>query len=64
MSAKVTLNELNRVLTRNSYVLVEKKYMVTTSDLLSNFYGESSPRATLQLKGQASASNQFDTPKT
>merc|ERR1712151_195635 len=49
VSSTVTLNELNRVLTRNSFVLVEKKYMVTTSDLLSNFYGEASPISKLNL---------------
>ena len=34
VSSSTTLNELNRVLTRNRFVLVEKKYMVTTTDLL------------------------------
>ena len=64
VSATVTLNELNRVLTRNGFVLVEKKYMVTTSDLLSNFCGESSPRVNLNLKDQNSATSECDTPVT
>ena len=34
VSLSVTLNELNRVLIRNRFVLVDKKYMVTTTDLL------------------------------
>lgn len=34
VSLDVSLNELARVLQRNGFVLVDKKHMVTTSDLL------------------------------
>ena len=34
VSSTAKLNELGRVLTRNRFVLVDKKYMVTSSDLL------------------------------
>ena len=34
VSLGVTLNELSRVLVRNSFVLVEDKYFVTIADIL------------------------------
>lgn len=34
VSMDIPLNELNRILTRNDFVLVDKKYIVTTADLL------------------------------
>ena len=39
VSSTTTLNELGRVLTRNRFVLVDKKYMVTSTDLLSHLSG-------------------------
>jgi hypothetical protein len=35
VSLGVTLNELSRVLVRNSFVLVEDKYFVTIADILA-----------------------------
>jgi len=42
VSAKVTLNELGRILTRNKFALVEKTKFVTTSDLLKKVAGQDS----------------------
>jgi len=45
VSSTVTLNELNRVLVRNQFVLVDKKYLVTTTDLLKTFTGFVAPES-------------------
>ena len=70
VSASTTLNELNRVLNRNRFVLVEQKYMVTTTDLLM-VLGEppmpgtpTKPETRVDQKQSEEGRDYFSTPKT
>ena len=66
VSATTTLNELNRVLTRNRFVLVEKRYMVTTTDLLKLLgepVGTTTPPAHAEQKSNR-VEKEFGSPST
>lgn len=64
VSSTVTLNELNRVLVRNQFVLVEKKYLVTTTDLLKTFTRFVAPESPVKAKEAAEVAANPSTPKT
>ena len=64
VSSTVTLNELNRVLVRNQFVLVEKKYLVTTTDLLKTFTGFDAAESPRKVKEAEEGTANLSTPKT
>jgi predicted transcriptional regulator len=47
VSKALTLNELSRVLTRNSVVLVEDKYFIAISDVLDLIAADINPKAVI-----------------
>ena len=53
VSLNMTLNELSRVLTRNRFVLVDKQFICTSTDLLSLVTDELDSPSKIQLKNEA-----------
>ena len=65
VSLTTTLNELSRVLTRNRFVLVDRQFMCTTSDLLRQVTEEheNSIKAGLKSEEESDVSTEESTPK-